>query len=201
MLTESSRGSTSSRILNKLPRNGMDGGLTKTQVTSRSETIWPDVWSSMSKCAQQKAQQQRNIDKNMLQAARQKRKIRDIFVDEIEEFDAERSWRFQRNQQCHAFTRTHPLPPRHQRRTLQCQGRRKETPSTERRATFSDKKRKANKSVRIPKVKDVTEGDIIRMEITLQVEDFIHGIIIIRSTLFVPVSKVTTAQSVKIARR
>ena len=40
----------------------MDGGLTKTQVTSRPETTWTEVWSSLSKCAQMKAKQQKDIE-------------------------------------------------------------------------------------------------------------------------------------------
>ena len=54
------------RTLNKRPHQGcswVDGVLTITQVTSRPETIWPEVWSSMSNCAQKKAKQQWDIDK------------------------------------------------------------------------------------------------------------------------------------------
>ena len=36
----------------------------KTDVSSRPETIWPEVWLSMSKCAQRKAKQQRDVEKN-----------------------------------------------------------------------------------------------------------------------------------------
>ena len=41
----------------------------------------------MSKCAQKKAQPQRDIEKPKIQAARQKRNIHDISPDEVEEFD------------------------------------------------------------------------------------------------------------------
>ena len=48
------------RILNQRPPQGcswVDGRLIKTQVVSRPETIWPQVWSSMSKCAQKKVEE------------------------------------------------------------------------------------------------------------------------------------------------
>ena len=48
----------------------------------------PDVWSSMSKCAQEKAQQQWDMDKRQIQAARQRRQIHGILLDEVEKFDA-----------------------------------------------------------------------------------------------------------------
>ena len=48
----------------------VDGRLTNTHVTSRTETIWPEVWSSMSKCAQLKAKQHWETEKTKLQAAR-----------------------------------------------------------------------------------------------------------------------------------
>ena len=38
----------------------------KTQVTSRPGTIWPDVWSSVSKCAQKKAKQHCDIGKQKI---------------------------------------------------------------------------------------------------------------------------------------
>ena len=52
ILSESWSGSTRFRILRKHAPQGyswVDGRLTKTQVTSRPETIWPEVWPSMSK--------------------------------------------------------------------------------------------------------------------------------------------------------
>ena len=56
--SESWSGSTKFRILNSRPPKGypwVDGRLTKKQVTARPEVIWPEVWSSMSKCAQENA--------------------------------------------------------------------------------------------------------------------------------------------------
>ena len=55
---ESCIGPTRFRILNKRPHQGyswVDGRLTKTPVTSRPQAIWPDVWLSVPKCAQNKA--------------------------------------------------------------------------------------------------------------------------------------------------
>ena len=49
------------RILNWRPfqsNSWVDGRLNKTQVTSRPGTSWPEVWSSVSECAQKKARQQ-----------------------------------------------------------------------------------------------------------------------------------------------
>ena len=57
--------STRFRIVNNRPLQGywwVDGRLTETQVTSRPETICPEVWSSVSKCGQKKAKQQLDID-------------------------------------------------------------------------------------------------------------------------------------------
>ena len=78
-------------MLNKGPLQGdawVNGRLTRTQVTSSPETSRPEVWSSMPKCAQKKAQQQWDIERPQIQPARQKRKHHDIPPDEIEEFDA-----------------------------------------------------------------------------------------------------------------
>ena len=46
------------RILTMRPLQGyswVDGRLTKTEVTSRPESIWLEVWPSMSKCAQKES--------------------------------------------------------------------------------------------------------------------------------------------------
>ena len=78
------------RILNKRSLQGyswVDGRLNQTQVTSRPETIWPEVWSSMSKCPQKKAKQQWDIHEPKTQVARQKRKNHDILFDAVEELD------------------------------------------------------------------------------------------------------------------
>ena len=50
--------------------------------------MWPDVWSSMSQCAQKKAKQQWDTDKPKIQAASEKRELRHILPDEVEELDA-----------------------------------------------------------------------------------------------------------------
>ena len=66
ILSESWSGSTRFRILNKRPPQGyswVGGRLTKTQVTSRPETNWPEVRSSLSKTVQKKAKQQRDVVK------------------------------------------------------------------------------------------------------------------------------------------
>ena len=52
--------------------------MTKTQVTSKQETIWSKVWSSVSTCAQKKVKQQWDIEK--------RQDLRP--PDEVEEFDA-----------------------------------------------------------------------------------------------------------------
>ena len=59
------------------------GRLIKTQVTSRPETIWPEV-SSMSKSAEKKARQQWDKEKPSYRM----RRIHIIPPDEFEEFDA-----------------------------------------------------------------------------------------------------------------
>ena len=41
--------------------------------------MWPEVWSSMSKCAQTTAKHQWEMDRTEIQAARQKKEIDDIF--------------------------------------------------------------------------------------------------------------------------
>ena len=59
--SESWNASPRFRIPNKRPVKGylwVDSRLTKTQVTSRPETTWQEVWSSMSTCDQKKALQQ-----------------------------------------------------------------------------------------------------------------------------------------------
>ena len=63
----------------------VDGRLTKTQVTPRPETIWPEVWTSMSKCVQKKAKEQWDTVKPKIQAARQKRTLTTFIPDEVEE--------------------------------------------------------------------------------------------------------------------
>ena len=83
-------GITPFRILSRCPLQGyswVNGRWTKTQVTSRKETSWPKVWSSMSQCAQEevKAAMENSPEK---QAARQKMEIHDSPPDEVEEFDA-----------------------------------------------------------------------------------------------------------------
>ena len=90
-LSESWSGAPRFRILNKGPPQGdswVDGRLTKTQVTSRPEMIGPEVWSSMSKCAQKKAKQQRDIEKPKIQASRPTRKIHDSPPDDVEQINA-----------------------------------------------------------------------------------------------------------------
>ena len=54
-----------------------------------------------------------------------------------------------------------------------------ETLRIERTATLSGKKGKAIKSVPVPNMLSSKEGEIIRINITLQIEDVIHGIITI----------------------
>ena len=128
ILSERPSVSTRFRILNKRPPQGcswVDGRLTKTKVTSRPGTISLEVWSSVSKCAQKKAKRQCGIDKPYFQAARQKMKIHDILLHEVEEVDAiirkpQRLWTFQWTQQCHALQENASQPPRHRSRKLQC---------------------------------------------------------------------------------
>ena len=75
-----------SETLKKRPPQGsawVDCRLTKTQVTSRPETIWPGVWSSVPKCDQQKAKQQWDSDKPKIQSARHKRENHDILLAKL----------------------------------------------------------------------------------------------------------------------
>ena len=73
-LSENWSGSTRFRILNKRPPKSWVGTpLTNTQVTSRLDTIWPEVWSSMSKCAPTTAKHQWEMDRTEIQGARQKK--------------------------------------------------------------------------------------------------------------------------------
>ena len=65
-----------------------NGRWTKTQVTPRPETIKPEVGSSMSKCAQKKAEQRWHIEESNIRAARQKRKMFDIPPNEMQNIDA-----------------------------------------------------------------------------------------------------------------
>ena len=55
--------SESWRRIHEIPHPEQDDRLTNTQVISRPETIWREVRSSVSKCAQQKAKQQWDIEK------------------------------------------------------------------------------------------------------------------------------------------
>ena len=66
----------------------MDRRLTRTQVRSRPETIWPEVWSSIPKCAQKTAKKLEYGKTSNLHAANQRKKVHDILPDEAEEFDA-----------------------------------------------------------------------------------------------------------------
>ena len=78
ILIESRSGSTRFRILNNRPHPGyswVDSRMTNAHVTSRPETIWPEVWSSVSKIAQKQAKQKWDIEEPRIQAARQKRQI------------------------------------------------------------------------------------------------------------------------------
>ena len=91
ILSESWNGPTRFRIINIRPRQGyswVDGRWTKNPVTSRPETIWPEVCPSLSKCAQKEAKQQWEMEERQIQVAHQKRKIHDIPLQEVEEFDA-----------------------------------------------------------------------------------------------------------------
>ena len=80
-IDESWSGSTRFRILNKRPHQGysrVDERLTKTQVTSRPETIWPGVLSSILKmCSKRKQSSNGKLKKynKHMHAARQRRKI------------------------------------------------------------------------------------------------------------------------------
>ena len=130
------------------------------------------------------------FEKKLVQAARQKRNNHDILPDEVEDFDAmvqnaskKLEMRVKTAMPCVTQVHASP-PPRHRHRKLQCQkkaGRR--PPRTVRRATLSDKKRRAKKKRSNPKVVFFTQSEIIRMKITLQVKDFIRGIMIIWYTL------------------
>ena len=83
-------GSSRFRIHNKRPPkgySGLGGLLTKTQSTWRLETIWPEVWSSVSHGAHKKAKQQWDTEKPKLQAAGQTRDIMIFLPGEVEDFD------------------------------------------------------------------------------------------------------------------
>ena len=80
-LSENWSGSTRFRNLNKRPPKGYswkDGELAETLVASDSGTIWPEVWSSVSTCAQKEATQLWEMNQPKFQAARQINKIHDI---------------------------------------------------------------------------------------------------------------------------
>ena len=146
----------------------VDGTSTKTQLTSRPETIRSEVWSSMSKCAQKKAKQQWDFAKPQVQAARQMRTILDIVPDEVEQIDA-----IIPNARKKLEIPVDPampcVPPRNKHRKLQCRKEAEEEPLTlsEGRVSLSGKKRHANTSVRISNVYYSS-----RMKITLQMTMF-----------------------------
>ena len=126
ILFDSWSGSTRFRIPNKPPLqcySWVDGRLTKAQVTSSAETIWPEVRSSMSQCAQTKAKQQWDFKnpKYKLHVTRGKFTIfhPTIWNDLTPLFRTpERRWRFGWNQPWALHKYASPLP-RHQRRTMQ----------------------------------------------------------------------------------
>ena len=137
-----SGGSTRIRILHKRPHQGcasVDGGLTKTQVTSRPETIWPVMCSSMSRCAQKKAKQQCNIEKPKTQVSSSI-----FFLTKLKTltplFRTPEILEFQWNQQCHALHEYAPPPPTYRRRELQCQRWAEGHPSIERLSLQTEEK-------------------------------------------------------------
>ena len=98
-------------------------------------------------------------------------------------------------------TKTHP----HRRDTYavicSVRGRWEKTAGMERRATLSDKKGTGTfTSVRGPKGVFCTKDEILRMKLTLQIGDIIHGIILFFVHNPVPISKATKIPPVKIAR-
>ena len=56
---------------NVLPKGDswVDGRLTNNRVTSRPDTTWPEVWSSMSKSAQKKAKQHWSMEKPKIRSS------------------------------------------------------------------------------------------------------------------------------------
>ena len=76
-------------ILNEKPPDGYVQSwerVTKNQAATRSDHLWSEIWSSMSKAAQRKEKQQWAIQKQKIDNAR---KLRDIYVidPDDKEFD------------------------------------------------------------------------------------------------------------------
>ena len=104
----------------------------------------------MSTCAQKKAKQQRDIEKN--QAARQKRNIHDMFHHEVEGFDAiiqkaRRKLQTPVEQSIPYVSRIRISTKTQTQKVAVSKVGGEDTPSLERRATLSDKNGKTNKSV------------------------------------------------------
>ena len=82
---ESWNGSTLFRILQKHPLQGykwLNGRETRIQANSRCDNIWPSSWSSVSKSFQIRAKRQWEQEQPKLEAARQRRDIYEIPLDD-----------------------------------------------------------------------------------------------------------------------
>ena len=85
-LSEAWTGFTQFTILNEKPPDGYTWSgrrLTKMQTTSRSDHLWPAIWSKMSKAAQRKEKQEWAIEKPKLDNARILRGIDFIDQDDV----------------------------------------------------------------------------------------------------------------------
>ena len=121
--------------------------------------LWPGLLSSVFRCAQNEAKQQWDIKKSEIQTARHKRNIHDIHPDKVEECDTMNQ--NARHKLEHPVGPAMPCVTRERIPTAKTQRQKVAvsnvglvvTLSIDRRATHSDKKRRANKSDRVPKLK------------------------------------------------
>ena len=153
--------------------------LTKTQVASRPETMG-EMWSSMSKCAQKKGKQQWDIDKFQIQAARQNRKIHEITPVDAIILNARKELDIPVEPATPFVTRKRILAAKTQAQKVAVSevGGGRPPALSEGRLSPTQKERNKYKCP-IPKGVSLKQGEMIRMKITLQIEDFTHGIILI----------------------
>ena len=162
ILSQSWSGSTKVHILNERPLQGcswVDVTLTKTRITSRPETCCQTCGRPCPNVLKRKHSSNGTWINAKYKLLVRGGKFTRFFPTRLKNLTplfrtSERSWRCQWNQQCCALHKYASRLPRHRRTKLQCQkeGGRRPLLGNERRGTFSDEKRKANRSVRISKV-------------------------------------------------
>ena len=198
------------RILNKRPLKGhswVDGRLTKTHVTSRPENnLVRSVVICVQMCSNKKQSSKGTLKNPKYKLHARRGKFTILFLTKLKKWTPlfrmpERRRKCRGTSNAMRYTNTHLHRQDSDAESCSARSRREETPGIERRAILADKKGKANKSVRVPKV------DSSQEERTHPHEDRVadrgchswHQYNLVH-TLLCRSSKATNFPSVKIAR-